>query len=62
MFLSPVDVVMTEVDIVVPDLLYVSNARAATTLTGRHVRGVPELVVEVASPGTRKRDDGIKRR
>ena len=26
-FLSPVDVVMTDIDIVVPDLLYVSNAR-----------------------------------
>ena len=61
-FLSPVDVVMTNVDIVVPDLLYVCNARAASTLTELHVRGVPELVVEVASPGTRKRDDGIKRR
>jgi Uma2 family endonuclease len=61
-FLSPVDVVMTDVDIVVPDLLYVSDARAATTLTELHVRGVPELVVEVASPGTRKRDEGIKRR
>ena len=61
-FLSPVDVVMTNVDIVVPDLLYLSNARAASTLTELHVRGVPELVVEVASPGTRKRDDGIKRR
>jgi Uma2 family endonuclease len=26
------------------------------------VRGVPELVVEIASPGTRKRDETIKRR
>ena len=61
-FLSPVDVVMTNIDVVVPDLLYVSNARAAATLTELHVRGAPELVVEVGSPGTRKRDEGIKRR
>ena len=61
-FLSPTDVVMSDVDIVVPDLIYLSNARAATTLTELHVRGVPELVVEIASPGTRRRDDGIKRR
>jgi Uma2 family endonuclease len=61
-FLSPLDVVMSNVDIVEPDLLYLSNARAAATLTELHVRGVPELLVEIASPGTRRRDDGIKRR
>ncbi|HKE85770.1 MAG TPA: Uma2 family endonuclease [Vicinamibacterales bacterium] len=61
-FLSPTDVVMSNIDIVVPDLLYLSNARAAATLTELHVRGVPELLVEIASPGTRRRDDGIKRR
>src|SRR5262245_35667623 len=61
-FLSPTDVVMSNIDIVVPDLLYLSNARAAATLTELHVRGVPELLVEIASPGTRRRDDGTKRR
>ena len=60
-FLSPLDIVMSNTDIVEPDLLYLSNERAATTLTELHVRGVPELLVEIASPGTRKRDDGIKR-
>ncbi len=45
-----------------PDLLYLSNARAADALTPVHVRGVPELVVEIGSPGTRKRDETIKRR
>ena len=30
-------------------------------MTEKHARGVPELVVEIASPGTRRRDDGIKR-
>jgi Uma2 family endonuclease len=61
-FLSLLDVVMSDFDVVEPDLLYLSNARAAETLTELHVRGVPELVVEIASPGTRRRDDGIKRR
>ena len=60
-FLSPLDVVMSNVDIVVPDLLYLSHERAATVMTEKHARGVPELVVEIASPGTRRRDDGIKR-
>jgi Uma2 family endonuclease len=43
-------------------LLYLSNERAAATRTELYVRGVPELLVEIALPGTRKRDDGIKRR
>jgi len=60
-FLSPLDVVLSDFDVVEPDLLYLSSARAAATLTEIHVRGVPELVVEIASPGTRRRDDGIKR-
>ena len=60
-FLSPLDVVLTEHDVVEPDLLYVSHARDAA-LTGTHVRGVPELLIEVASHSTRRRDETIKRR
>jgi Uma2 family endonuclease len=36
--------------------------RAADALTPRLVRGVPELVIEIGSPGTRKRDEIVKRR
>jgi Uma2 family endonuclease len=61
-YLSPLDVVMSTTDVVEPDLLYMSNARVAAVLTEINVRGIPELLVEIASPGTRKRDDGIKRR
>jgi Uma2 family endonuclease len=38
-----------------------SRERAAQVLVPEHVRGVPELVVEIASKGTRKRDETIKR-
>jgi Uma2 family endonuclease len=31
-------------------------------LSSEHVRGVPELVIEIGSPGTRKRDETVKRR
>ena len=61
-FLSPLDVVFTRFDVVEPDLLFLSNERAAAALTVKNVQGVPELVVEIASPGTRKRDETIKRR
>ncbi|MGE0447626.1 MAG: Uma2 family endonuclease [Vicinamibacterales bacterium] len=60
-FLSPFDVVFTQFDVVEPDLLYMSNTRAADVLTDLNVQGAPELVVEIASPGTRKRDASLKR-
>src|SRR5947207_9718543 len=62
LFYAPYDVVFSEFDVVEPDLLYLSNARAAEVLTPLHAKGVPELVVEIASKGTRKRDETIKRR
>ena len=61
-FLAPYDVVFSEVDVVEPDLLYLSNERAKEVLTPLHARGVPELVIEIASKGTRKRDETVKRR
>jgi Uma2 family endonuclease len=60
--LSPFDVVFTKFDVVEPDLLYLSNERAEQVLTKANVQGVPELVVEIGSPSTRRRDDTIKRR
>jgi Uma2 family endonuclease len=61
-FYAPYDVVFSEFDVVEPDLLYLSNARAAQVITEKHAKGVPELVIEIASPGTRQRDETIKRR
>ena len=62
MFLSPLDVVFSDVDVVEPDLLFISSHRAADIITPKHVRGAPDLVVEIGSPSTRKRDETIKRR
>src|SRR4029450_10120173 len=44
---APFRLVFSHYDVVEPDLLYLSNARAADALTPKHVRGVPELVVEI---------------
>jgi Uma2 family endonuclease len=60
-FTAPLDVVFSDFDVVEPDLLYMSRERAAEVLTAKHVRGTPELVVEIGSPSTRKRDETIKR-
>jgi Uma2 family endonuclease len=61
-FQAPYDVVFSDIDVVEPDLLYVSNGRTANVITPMHARGAPDLVVEIASKGTRKRDETIKRR
>jgi Uma2 family endonuclease len=58
-FVAPFDVVFSEFDVVEPDILYISNARASV-LTNENVQGAPDLVVEVLSEGTEKRDRTIK--
>ncbi len=59
-FLSPLDTIFTPWDIVEPDLLFVA-ANQLDILTEKNVQGAPALVVEILSPGTRRRDQGIKR-
>ena len=61
-FYAPFDIVFTRFDIVEPDLLYMSNERATSILTEKHVTGPPEIIIEIGSPGTRKRDETIKKR
>ena len=59
-FFAPFDVVFTRFDVVVPDLIYISGGRAALELNDRHATGA-DLVIEIASPSTRRRDRGLKR-
>jgi Uma2 family endonuclease len=61
-FVAPFDVVFSEFDVVEPDLLFISNGRLEHVLTTKHVRGAPNLVVEIASPSTRTRDETLKRK
>jgi Uma2 family endonuclease len=61
-FAAPFDVILSEFDVVEPDLIYLSNRRLAEIETSPWVRGAPDLVVEIGSPGTRKRDATTKRR
>lgn len=53
---GPFDVALSTGDLLVPDVLI---ARVET-LTTKDLRGAPELVVEVLSPSTRRRDLGDK--
>ena len=60
-FTAPFDVVLSNFDVLEPDLLFVSRERIER-LTEANVQGSPDLVIEVLSPGTRKVDLGGKRR
>ncbi|HZS01547.1 MAG TPA: Uma2 family endonuclease [Chloroflexota bacterium] len=56
-------IVFTNHDGVVPDVLWISNERLAVLLDDAgHLRGAPELIVEVLSPGAanERRDREIK--
>jgi Uma2 family endonuclease len=56
---APLDVVFSHFDVVEPDLLYVSTTRREI-LTAKNVQGAPDLVVEIGSPSTRRRDEKLK--
>jgi len=59
-FFAPLDVVLSEHDIVEPDLLFVAKERLGI-VGEENLHGAPDLVVEVLSPSSRRRDLGKKR-
>jgi len=60
-FHAPCDVVLSNTDVVQPDLLFVSHERAHLLLGGASILGAPDLVVEILSPSTAGRDRTLKR-
>ncbi len=58
---APCDVVLSDADIVQPDLLFVRNDGMAR-ITEKNVQGPPDLVIEILSPGTAARDRDLKRK
>ncbi|HID56145.1 TPA: Uma2 family endonuclease, partial [Candidatus Poribacteria bacterium] len=58
-FIAPCDVVLSEEDVVQPDILFISSERAHI-IGDRYISGPPDLVIEVLSPGTEKIDRVLK--
>jgi len=58
-FVAPTDVLLSEHDIVEPDVLFVSENRSSI-LTEKNIQGAPDLVIEVLSPSTQAEDRGPK--
>lgn len=57
---APFDVVLSNFDVLQPDILFVSNERIHI-VTEDNVQGGPDLVIEILSPGTEERDRTFKR-
>jgi Uma2 family endonuclease len=51
MFHAPYDVVLSKKNVLQPDILYISAERSGI-ITENNVAGVPDLIIEILSPGT----------
>ncbi len=60
-FVSPVDVILSDTNVVQPDVVFVSKENSEI-VKERGIFGSPDLVVEVISPSTLKRDTEDKKR
>ncbi|MEQ1565042.1 MAG: Uma2 family endonuclease [Myxococcota bacterium] len=58
-FNAPIDVILSPNDIVQPDLV-VLTASQRELVTERAIEGAPELLIEISSPSTRRRDVLVK--
>ncbi len=61
LFPAPIDVVLSDLDVVQPDLLFISSAKAFI-ITKKNIQGPPDLVIEIISETSRKTDATIKRK
>ena len=60
-FISPIDVVLGDHDVVEPDVIVIKSERASI-IGEKNVQGAPNLVVEVLSDGSRRIDEITKRK
>lgn len=60
-FVAPTDVVLSNQDVIQPDLLFVCAERASI-ITDKNIQGPPDFVIEIISETTRKTDETIKRK
>ena len=59
-YTAPLDVILSDSDVVQPDVLFVSNERRE--VLGTWIHGAPDLAVEIVSPSSRRIDEVTKRR
>ncbi len=57
-FISPIDVVLSEYDVVQPDVIVVCDP---SKITEKNIQGAPDFILEVLSPSTSKKDRWTKK-
>jgi len=60
-FSAPVDLNLDEYNAFQPDLAFISNERSFLIEDGDYIHGAPDMVVEIISPGSIKKDRVIKK-
>ncbi|TGL26135.1 Uma2 family endonuclease [Leptospira bourretii] len=56
-FTSPLDVILeSDVNVVQPDLIYIKKENLSIFHPNGHINGIPDLLVEIISPGSITRD------
>ncbi len=60
-YFAPFDVLFSEEDIVQPDIIFVSHENKRI-ITKDNIKGAPNMIIEVFSPATFKRDMGSKKK
>lgn len=61
LYYAPFDVVLSPVDVVQPDLVFISNERLHL-LDAANLKGSPDLAIEILSPSSRRIDESVKRK
>jgi len=60
-FIAPCDVVLSETNIVQPDIVFVSKENGEI-ITERNIQCAPDLIAEITSPSTAERDMVLKKK
>jgi Uma2 family endonuclease len=58
---APTDICLDEYNLIIPDFSFVSKERSFIIENDEYVAGVPDLIVEIISPGSVKRDRAVKK-
>ena len=60
-FSAPYDVILSEENVVQPDILFVRKERSSI-IGDMNLQGAPDIVIEILSEGTRRKDTEVKRK
>ncbi len=58
---APFDIYLSDENVVQPDLFFIASNRK-NIITNHFIKGAPDLVIEILSPGNRRHDEIIKRK